>query len=423
MSLRVAITILGCKVNRADADALLERLADFAVEVPFSERADLYIINSCTVTSTADRQSRQMVNRARRREPAARVVLTGCMAAQESPFDLEVDRVFPFMRHADLVAYARSLAPQGRGAQPEARQQEPGPLPGSRARPFLKIQDGCDASCTYCVVSQVRGPSRSIPLDQVASGLGRLAGQGFAEVVLTGIPLGRYGADLDPPTTLAVALEQNLGVVPRLRLSSVEPLEVDAHLARLLCEDDRICPHLHVPIQSGDDDLLRAMNRPYTSGRVRDLLRDMRRRRGDLALGADMMAGFPGETTAQFEATLRLVRDTPLTHLHVFPYSPRPGTVAADLPGQVPGPEARARAAALREAGEAKLAAFAAAQIGRSREVLVERTLPGGGPLSGISDNYLRVTLEGDDDLVGRLVRVRITEADGPELLGRLESR
>ena len=448
MLLRVAITTLGCKVNRADAEALLDLMADFAVEVPFSEPADLYIINSCTVTATADRQSRQMVHRARRREPSARVVLTGCMAARESHQALEVDGVFPFLRHGDLVEFARGLDrveqedldALNAGASPPTTNTSP--APGSRARPLLKIQDGCDAACTYCVVSVVRGPSRSISPEQVSRGLARLAGLGYREVVLTGIHLGRYGADLDPPTTLARVVERNLGVVPRLRLSSVEPLEVDAHLIRLLCESGPLCPHLHVPLQSGDDAVLRAMDRPYDSAQVRDLLHAIRRRRDDLALGADLMTGFPGETAAQFASTLRLVQDAPLTYLHVFPYSPRPGTVAAGLPHQVPGPEARARAAALRQAGETRLAAFAASQVGRTREVLVERrlgsvekqlpgfgpadlfsdrSLPSSGPLSGITDNYLRVTLSGRDELVGKLVQVRLEAAEGPALRGRLE--
>ena len=429
MSLRVAITTLGCKVNRADADALWDLMADFAHEVPFSEPADLYIINSCTVTATADRQSRQMVHRARRRGVSAKVVLTGCMAARESPQALEVDGIFPFLRHGDLVEYARGLDRVGQeklddlnsaASTPSAKPSLAAGVNGSRARPFLKIQDGCDAACTYCVVSVVRGPSRSISPEQVMLGLERLAVLGHGEVVLTGIHLGRYGADLDPPTTLAKVVERNLGLVPRLRLSSVEPLEVDDHLARLLCEVDALCPHLHVPIQSGDDSVLRAMDRPYNCAQVLDLLHQLRGRRDDMALGADLMTGFPGESAAQFDRTLRLVHDSPLTHLHVFPYSPRPGTVAAGLPHQVPGPEARARAAALRHAGEAKLAAFAASQVGRTRKILVERRSPGNGPLSGITDNYLRVTVEGGDGLLGRLVDVQLEAAEGPALRGRL---
>ena len=410
--LRVAITTLGCKVNRADADALMAHLADFAVEVPFSGQADLYIVNSCTVTSTADRQSRQMLNRARRREPAARVVLTGCMAARGGSA-LEVDGVFPHMQHADLVQYARRLD-QELGA-PEAEAE--GTSRAQRSRPFLKIQDGCDSTCTYCVVSRVRGPSRSIPPGDVSQGLRRLAHLGYQEVVITGIHLGQYGRDLDPPTSLAEVVTRNLGIVSRVRLSSVEPMEVDGLLAGLVCDTDGVCPHLHVPIQSGDDGVLRAMNRPYTGDQVRDLLQDMRRRCSHLALGADLMTGFPGESEAQFEATLRLVQESPLTHLHVFPYSPRAGTKAATMPSQIPGPVARARAARLRDAGVRKLSGFAATQAGRVCHALVERA--DDGRLSALTDNYLRISVEGAADLVGSLVLVKVLSSEGPVLRGR----
>ncbi len=411
--LRVAITTLGCKVNRADADALMSLLSGFAVEVPFSAEADLYIVNSCTVTSTADRQSRQLLNRARRREPAGKVVLTGCMASKGGAA-LEVDGVFPHMRHVDLVQFAQLLDRDASG--PDAKIQH---APDQRSRPFLKIQDGCDSSCTYCVVSKVRGPSRSVPPDEITRGLQVLARRGFQEVVITGIHLGQYGQDLEPPTSLAGIVAQILGIVPRLRISSVEPMEVDDSLARMLCESKHVCSHLHVPIQSGDDVVLRAMNRPYTGEQVRELLHSMRRRSTHLALGADLMTGFPGETEAQAEATLRLVRQTPLTHLHVFPYSRRPGTEAADMPGQVPGPEARARAARLRDAGAMKLAEFASSQVGQVRPALVERAED--GELRALTDNYLRVSLRGPKALVGSLVVVKLESSEGPALRGRLE--
>jgi threonylcarbamoyladenosine tRNA methylthiotransferase MtaB len=411
--LRVAITTLGCKANRADADALLERLGAAVTEVPFDGEADLYVVNTCTVTATADRQSRQMVYRARRRSPAASVVLTGCLARidREAAARLGVDRVFTLDEHEELVAYARGLRSSG---------AVPASAPARRARPFLKIQDGCDSRCSYCIVPRARGHSRSDAPPRVRERLERLRHLGFAEVVLTGIHLGLYGRDLDPATSLTALLRELLvdDVGPRLRLSSVEPMELDAALVELVARSPRLCPHLHIPIQSGDDRILAAMHRPYTSASIRDVLAALRARVPSAGVGADLIAGFPGETDAEFLGTLRLVEESALTHLHVFPFSPRPGTPAAALPGRVPDGQLRARARALREAGRRKLVAFAAAQVGAERAVLVERWRDG-DRLAGLTENYLRVELDGPRSCVGQIVRVRIESAVGPLLRGR----
>lgn len=418
MPLRIAITTLGCKVNRCDGDALIARLGEAAVEVPFSGMADLYIINSCTVTATADRQSRQLVHRARRRNPRASVVLTGCMAAQGQARrgELDLDGIYSPSRHEELICYAKQLMrqrdsathpPAGEGTFTE------------RARPFLKIQDGCDNSCSYCIVTLIRGPSRSVDPMTIRAALEKFSARGFSEVVLTGIHMGGYGADLDPVLTLHSLVRQNLGVVHRLRLSSLDPLEVGPELVSLLATNNALCPHLHVPIQSGDPGILRAMQRPYEIQQVRDLLAEIRQRRQDLALGTDLITGFPGESEASFENTLELVQGSPLTHLHVFPFSIRPGTTAANLPGQIPGHISRARAALLRRAGQLKLAAFAAAQVGQIREVVVETHQPGQG-LEGLTDNYLRIRLPGDPDLVGRLLPVEVVSASKGVLQGRV---
>jgi threonylcarbamoyladenosine tRNA methylthiotransferase MtaB len=419
--LRLAITTLGCKVNRADAEALLGRLRGLAVEVPFSAAADVYVVNSCTVTAVAERQSRQLTYRARRRNPAARVILTGCMAAVGEQLPA-ADRVFPHARHEELVQYVAGLAGEHRSERAEQQQQLPRPPPQHnwRARPFLKVQDGCDDACAYCIVPRARGPSRScLTPKEVDEALARLAARGYQEVVLTGIHLGRYGRDLDPPRTLAGLLRACAGRVARLRLSSIEPLEVEPALEELLAEG-RVCPHLHVPVQSGSDRILAAMNRPYEIRGFRALLERLRRRLPDAALGTDLIAGFPGEREADFEASLRLVQEAPLTHLHVFPFSARPGTPAAAAADPVPPAVAKERAARLREAGQRKLRAFARAQLGRERAVLIEQRQRGDGRLTGVSDNYLRVVLEeGGDELVGRLVQVTLVAEEEGLLTGR----
>jgi threonylcarbamoyladenosine tRNA methylthiotransferase MtaB len=425
--LRIAITTLGCKVNRADGDALVSRMGDRVQEVHFSEEADLYIVNSCTVTASADRQSRQMMYRARRRNPLAKVVLTGCLAAMDRGTDhsadfplAAADRIFPLCAHDELIRYVLALQRTIEHDQtplhcPIARMNI-----APRERPFLKIQDGCNGSCTYCVVPRVRGPSRSVPVQTVESELRRLADEGCNEVVLTGIHLGAYGADLAPPITLADLLRRNLGVVSRLRLSSLEPLEISPALIELMRSTREVCPHLHIPLQSGDDAILAAMNRPYRRAYIDALLAELRRTMPRAALGTDLITGFPGETEGAFARSLELVENSPLSHFHIFHYSLRPGTPAAAMVDQVSEATSRARTLALRRAGQRKTAKFTAAQVGTVRAVLVERQHEEDGLLSGLTENYLRVLLRGDADFIGKLVNVRIERANGVQLFGSI---
>jgi len=428
--LRVALTTLGCKVNRADGLALLARLGEGFRVVGFEAEADVYIVNTCTVTATADRQSRQLLYRARRRNPSARVVLTGCFARvspEEAARIPVVDRVFSLGQHPVLLAFLEELrgsmtlpAPE-RGSGHPAAEGVPAAGAPARARPCLKVQDGCNAACSYCIVPRARGPSRSVPEEVVVEALHRLAEQDPGEVVLSGIHLGAYGRDLDPPTTLVRLIRRCASAGPRLRLSSVDPQEVDPELRSLLEGEAALCPHLHLPIQSGADEVLAAMNRPYRSDEIRGLLEELRQRRAELALGADLIAGFPGETEAQAAASVALVEASPLTHLHVFPFSPRPGTPASARADQLPRELARARAAALRQAGRRKLLAFAAAQLGQVRDVLVESTDGDAGRGRGLSDNYLRVALRGlsPGQRSGARLRVLIEDQDGSTLRGR----
>jgi len=431
--LRLAITTLGCKVNRHDGDALLARLQGIAVEVPFSAPADLYIVNSCTVTAVADRQSRQLVYRARRRNPAARVVLTGCLPAvdpERARRVAGVDEVFPLAAHARLVEYVEELTaatPSGSGPGAGAGAGAGSAAVPHRARTFLKLQDGCDHACSYCIVPRARGASRSC-LDpaRVRAALRDLSRAGFEEVVLSGIHLGQYGKDLDPPTCLVDLLRscRELAGAPgqqqRLRLSSIEPLEVTPGLVDLLAgaeDQDQawICPHLHLPIQSGADRVLEAMNRPYRSAEVLRLLVTLRERLPHAALGTDLIVGFPGERDEDFAATLALLERSPLTHLHVFPYSPRPDTPAqaAWQRAAVPAEIVRDRAARLRRAGRSRLRSFAWSQLGGRRTVLLEGR-DREGLLRGVSDNYLRVTLREGQAPVGRLVEVELLELCDP---------
>lgn len=429
--LRLAITTLGCKVNRCDADLLMARLREFAVEVPFKEKADLYIINSCTVTGAADRQSRQMIYRARRLNPEAKVVLTGCMPTVDMRGSKRipgVDQIFAVNHHERLVAFIQKLA----GGEPD---QPLKPLMTAdvnwRARPFLKVQDGCGNACSYCIVPRARGFSHSVltPVG-VRKKLQSLAQQGFCEVVLTGIRLGQYGKDLQPQTSLVELLSFCMDAIPRIRLSSLEPQEVIPALMDLMVSaPSKICNHLHIPVQSGNDQILKAMNRPYEAKRIWQLFEELKKKLPDMALGTDLIVGFPGETDQQFESSLQLVEQSPLTHLHVFSFSPRPATPAAGLANPVPDEVKQHRVALLRDAGQQKMELFAGTQVGKVRHVLVEKQRRKDGLLTGLTENYLRVVFEGKSGWVGKLVPVRLHSAhriegqNGVVLKGSLASR
>ncbi len=290
-----------------------------------------------------------------------------------------------------------------------------------RSRAFVQIQNGCDAFCSYCIIPHARGPSRSVPADEVVRQVDGLAVSGFAEVVLTGIHVGLYGQDLEPPCSLldlAGRIERETAL-RRLRLGSMEPLEISPELIGFVAGSPLLCPHFHIPLQSGDDAVLRRMNRHYHADFFRRLTADIRRRVPDAAIGCDVITGFPGETDQEFENTLRLLEKVPVTHLHVFPFSRRPGTPAADMPGQVPGRIAKDRAALLRDLGERKLEEFARSFIGRTLEVVVEGK-GRAGERKGLTGNYLNVFFAGTDDLEGKLVPIIIEDWTDKGLRGRL---
>ena len=285
----------------------------------------------------------------------------------------------------------------------------PRPYPG-----LAQVQEGCNHQCRYCIVPKVRGPRRSLEPAAVLAALQQLAAVGYREVVLTGVDLGQFGLDHAPPVSLA-ALVRRLAALAwpfRVRLSSLEPMMVTPELLDGLAAWGEFCPHFHLPLQSGAAPVLAAMGRPYGPEEFRDLVREISRRFPGAGLGLDVLVGFPGETAADFEATRSLVAELPVTYLHVFPYSPRPGTPAADLP-PLPGKVVQARSRIMRELGQAKKTAFLAAQLGQVREVLVEGPGKPEGWLQGLSDHYLRVTFPGPLALHNRRVMVRFTRGPG----------
>ena len=413
------IITLGCKVNRCESDALDRRLGQAGGRVAGKgEAADLCVINTCAVTSKAAMQSRQAVRRAIRENPGARIVVTGCHAQTEPETIRAIHGVDQIVGYRGKAALARLLSPD-MAAGPGEPEIHFSPLvagvSGDRTRPFLKIQDGCDAFCTYCIVPHARGRSRSMPLESVKVNLAALAAAGYREAVLTGIHLGMYGRDLSPPVPLIDLLKQieTHPAPDRIRLSSIEPAELTGDVIGEVADGARFCPHFHIPLQSGDDGILKRMRRPYTAGFFSELVRRIVDRMPDAAIGVDVLIGFPGETRRAFENTYAVIDALPVSYLHVFPFSARPGTPAAHYPCLVPAEVIKERCRRLRALSEEKKARFYRRHVGRVRDVLVEtRRDRETGRLKGLTANYIEVQVDGDDTLMNRLVPVRMVTMD-----------
>jgi threonylcarbamoyladenosine tRNA methylthiotransferase MtaB len=435
--LRVAITTLGCKVNQYDTATIEDRLKSAGhTLVPFTDTADVYIVNSCTVTNQADAESRRLARRAKRHNPAARVIMTGCYA-QVNPKSVarvpEVDHVIGLNRLDDLLrAVKADLA--GRIAVSNLRKTEGGKPPkidtlgaltfSGQTRAFLKIQEGCDLFCTFCIVPTSRGKSRSVSPRVVLEQFDRLADQGFQEVVLTGIHLGGYGEDLEPRVDLTWLLEaiEERKPVPRVRVSSIDPHEINDPLIRLLARAETLCPHLHIPLQSGDDATLARMRRRYDSALAHDVLARLRETLPHAAFGTDLIVGFPGEGEDEFMRTLKFIEESPFTYLHVFPYSVRNDTTAAKFTDKVSPPVIHTRARQVRKLGEHKKAAFARRFVGHTLPVLFEHSRDKtSGLLKGYSRNYLRILADGGDEYMNREVPVTIARTNGDTLWGEIQ--
>ena len=417
---RVAVSTLGCKTNQFESAAMIEQLKSAGYHiVPFSEPSDIYIINSCTVTARTDAETRRLVRRARRLNPDSRIVATGCYA-QVSPGELEnmpeIDCVLGNQEKQHISALLESAESSVADISAISR-AEPLKLTSfsEHTRAFLQIQNGCNSFCTYCIVPYARGRSRSVNPAEILRGVRDLADNGFKEVVLTGIHLGAYGLDLPVPTTLAILAGQiDSGfIVPRLRIGSIEPNEVSEELLSLMAGSQSICPHLHLPLQSGSDSVLHRMGRPYTSTIFRDLTARISAAMPDAFIGADVIAGFPGETEAEFEETVQLCEELPFSDLHVFPYSSRPGTKAAGMPGHVPAQVVTGRAACLRSIATMKKRAFLERFIGTELRILVQGFDEPSGVCKGLSRNYISVSFSGEKAFVNEEVSVLITGCNG----------
>ena len=423
--MRIAITTLGCKINQYDSAVIQSRLEENHSFVPFEEPADCYIINTCTVTDRADWEARQLVRRAKRLSPGAKVLVTGCYA-QVNPAEVAdvpgVDYVVGLNRLDDLLQFV--ALPKDRDvriAVSDVKRQRGVPVLGTRTLPghtraFLKIQEGCNYSCTYCIIPTARGLSRSVTPREVLEQVRMLADAGYREIVLTGIHLGGYGQDLIPKVDLTALLEMiaQSRLIPRVRLSSLDPREVPDRLVDLMAKSDVICPHLHVCAQAGDDEILKRMRRNYDGAYYRELLMKVRERLPDAALGSDIIVGFPGETDGAFDRSLEFFAALPLTYFHVFPYSSRRGTVAASLPDHVGSEVKKTRARRMRELGAMKKRDFCVRFRGQKLSVLIEEKIDRAtGLRRGFSRNYLPVLVSASETLVNHEIEVEIEGFEG----------
>ena len=420
--MNVYLQSVGCRVNQSEIEELACRFAGAGCTVvPTPDEADACVVNTCAVTAKAERKSRHRVTLLARTNPGARIAVIGCYASlspQNCAALAGVAWVVPNSRKqrtVDIVASSPFLHP-------------PYPLGGAergtlwhrRTRAFVKVQDGCDNHCTYCVARLLRGSAQSRPLAEVVGQVQSLVARGFREVVLTGVSLGSYGRDLGVSSGLRMLVEALLAHtdVPRLRLSSVEPWDLSETLFQLWA-DSRLCRQLHLPLQAGCDRTLRRMGRPINTGEFARLVMAARTAVPDLAVTTDIIVGFPGEDEAAFRASLGFVAAMDFARLHVFPYSSRPGTAASRLPGQVPRDLLQTRARLVRRLGSEQASRFRQRFVGREMTVLWEQRRPDGS-WSGLTGNYLRVIMEAERNLHGQITAARILAAKDRYLIGEM---
>jgi threonylcarbamoyladenosine tRNA methylthiotransferase MtaB len=419
----IGIITFGCRLNAFESD-VIRRLAGEA------GLRDTIVVNTCAVTAEAERQARQAIRRARREQPQARIIVTGCAATLDPAryaalpeVDLVLDNNAKLRAESYADAPHPSPLPAGgereNWAQPSTRVPSPrlrGEGQGEglvRARAYLQVQQGCDHRCTFCIIPYARGPSRSVPLGAIVEQARALVAAGYREIVLTGVDLTAYGADLPGRPSLDQMVRRLLAALPellRLRLSSLDPSEIDDELWSALGDEPRLMPHLHLSLQAGDDLILKRMKRRHSRAQAIAAARRARTLRPDIALGADLIAGFPTETEEMFRRSLDIVAECGIAFLHVFPYSPRPGTPAARMP-QLDPVVVRERAARLRAAGAAALKTELSARIGHHSNVLIE------GPGRGRADCYAAVRFDGALE-TGTVARMRFTAASGTNLIG-----
>jgi threonylcarbamoyladenosine tRNA methylthiotransferase MtaB len=441
-----SIVTLGCKVNQFESESIAQQLTHSGFrridknKVPADGGTGICIINTCTVTHKASTQSRQAIRQVIRSNPGATIIVTGCLAQTDPDNIQNIRGVHRVVGHADKYRIPEIIEsidlpcvvtlPAEMRFQPNPPDKTEFSPHGNKTRPFLKIQDGCDAFCSYCIVPYARGRHCSMPFEDVLASVRIIRKAGFHEIVLTGIHLGCYGTDLSPATHLTELLTvlRDQEAIDRLRLSSIEPLEITDELIALVSASSsrpgHICRHFHIPMQNGDDTILKRMYRPYGQQDFRNRIETIHRALPDVAIGADVMIGFPGETDEAYQNTVSFIKSLPLAYLHVFPFSPRKGTPAYTFPDRVQPDIVKNRCREVRELGYRKRMAFLERHLHSEVEVLVESSPEvKTGRLTGVTSNYIKVLLDKNAGIENTFQNVQIEGIHNTQsLIGRVLS-
>ncbi|NLL07314.1 MAG: tRNA (N(6)-L-threonylcarbamoyladenosine(37)-C(2))-methylthiotransferase MtaB [Clostridiaceae bacterium] len=432
---KVALFTLGCKVNQYETEAITEMFKKNGYEVvDFEEFADVYVINTCTVTNLSDRKSRQMIRRAKKNNKSSVIVAVGCYA-QVSPDEVlgipEVNLVIgtkdkgKIVENINLLLKGQDKLNLVQDIMKTREFEELGvEVYKERTRAFIKIQDGCSQFCSYCIIPYARGPIRSRPAEYVLDEVKKLVLNGYKEIVLTGIHIASYGKDIKNTSLLDIIKNvHEIEGVERIRLGSIEPTIITRDFVNEISKLDKLCPHFHISLQSGCDSTLKRMNRKYTTEEYRASVELLRENIEDVSITTDIMVGFPGETNMEFDETVRFLDEISFAAMHVFKYSQRKGTPAADLTGQVSPQKKDERSNVLIELSARKTKEFNKRYEGRTMEVLFEQDVKGEkGVIEGLTSNYIKVLCKGESGFNGQVLKVKLNEATEDYIRGHIEN-
>ncbi|MFW6264820.1 MAG: tRNA (N(6)-L-threonylcarbamoyladenosine(37)-C(2))-methylthiotransferase MtaB [Bacillota bacterium] len=421
---RVAFHTLGCKVNHYESEAMMDLFKKNSYKiVDFDDKADVYVVNSCTVTNQAARKSRQLARKAKRTNSEAIVALVGCYT-QVSPEEVEkisgVDLVVGSSNRSKIVEFVEAYKNNQDFNIDIIKYNELNNYEDLRieslretTRAYVKIEEGCNQFCSYCIIPYARGPVRSRQTKSILDEVKKLVAKGVKEIILTGTHLGAYGFDCDRNYALENLLLELIKVegLEHIRLSSIEVTELSDYLLDIIASEDKMCPHLHIPLQSGSDEILQKMNRPYTIKEFRDKVNIIREKIKDVAITTDIIVGFPGENPDIFEKHYKFVKEIAFSRLHVFPFSPRKGTPAAKMKEQISGKEKKDYSSRMRDLNQELMLAYQQKYIGSVRSVIIEEKRDKESRLlTGMTDNYIKVLVDADDKYMGQLVKVKLIE-------------